>query len=852
MAAPHAAGFSLALRFALREMRAGLRGFGIFIACIALGVGAIGGVNSVAGAITAGVASEGGTLLGGDLRFELAQRETKADEQAFLQSLGTVAQSANMRSMARRDDESDQTLAQVKAVDPALYPLFGALALQPSAPRPQVLAERNGAWGAAAPQLLLDRLNLKLGDRIRLGEARFELRAVIENEPDALSDGFAFAPRLLVSLPGLRASGLIQPGSLIEHVYKVRLRGASDENAVEAIREQAGEKFPQAGWSIRSRFNAAPAISANVERFGQFLTLVGLTALVVGGVGVANAVRAYLDGKRGVIASFKSLGASGRFVFTLYLVQVLMIAAIGIGIGLGIAVLMPFAASAALQAVIPIPAEIGLYPGALALSVVFGVVVTLVFALLPLGRARDVPATALFREQGFEARGLPRWPYTATAFGLAAGLALLAVLFADDRRIALIFVGAMLFSFLVLRGVGGLVGEAARRAPRTRSTALRLALGNIHRPGALTPSVVLSLGLGLTLLVTLALIDGNLRRQISDSLPQNAPDFFFVDIQSGEADAFGSFIEARAPGATLERVPMLRGRITKLNGTDVAKLSVPPEGAWVLRGDRGLTYSPTVPANASLSEGAWWAPDYSGEPLVSFSAEEAQAIGLKLGDTITVNVLGRDITARIASFRQVEWESMGINFVMVFSPNAFAGAPHSWLATLAWPSASSTDEARLLNAVTRAYPAVSTVRIQDALELVNRLIGQIGTAIRAAAAVALVASVLVLAGALAAGNRARVHDAVVLKTLGATRKTLIAAFSLEYFLIGLATALFALFAGGVAAWFVIARIMKLSSHFLPEVAVSTVLISLLLTVGFGLIGTWRVLGQKAAPVLRTQ
>ncbi|RWD24539.1 ABC transporter permease, partial [Mesorhizobium sp.] len=660
----------------------------------------------------------------------------------------------------------------------------------------------------------------------------------------------ARVPRLLVSTEGLAASGLVQPGSLVENAYKIRLPAGASETDLKAIQDQAAKTFPEAGWSIRTRSNAAPALSSNIERFSQFLTLVGLTALVVGGVGVANAVRAYLDGKRGVIATFKSLGASGGFVFTVYLVQILLIAGLGIVAGLILGAAMPFAASAALQSVIPVPAEGGFYPGALAMAALFGLLVTLAFALLPLGRARDVPATALFREMGFESRGFPRLPYVAAAVGIALVLAALAILFSGDRRIASIFVGATVFAFLVLRLVGALVQWAASRSPCVRSVALRLALGNIHRPGALTPSVVLSLGLGLTLLVTLALIDGNLRRQISGSLPERAPNFFFVDIQSSDVDAFSALIGKEAPRGTLAKVPMLRGRVMALNGVDVGKVSVPAEGAWVLRGDRGLTYDAKMPANATLTQGTWWPEDYAGEPLVSFSAEEGRQIGLKLGDTVTVNVLGRNVTARIANFRQVEWETMGINFVMVFSPNTFAGAPHGWLATLTDKDATIADDARLLNAVTRAFPSVTTVRVKDALDIVNRLVGQLGTAIRAAAGVALIASVLVLAGALAAGNRARIHDAVVLKTLGATRRTLITAFSLEYVLIGLATAVFALAAGGVAAWFVVAHIMTLPSHFMPEVAVATILFALLVTVGIGLAGTWRVLGHKAAPVLR--
>ncbi|MER8917436.1 ABC transporter permease [Mesorhizobium sp. M0761] len=839
----------LAFRFSLREMRGGLSGFLIFLACIALGVAAIGGVNSVAQAITAGVADQGQTLLGGDLRFQLNQRDATPAESTFLDRLGTVSHSANMRSMARLDDGSDQALVEAKAVDDA-YPLYGALETAPQLGREDLFGEKSGVFGAAAPDLLFDRLNVEIGDRLKVGSATFELRARLVSEPDAVSDGFGFAPRLMVSMQGLAASGLIQPGSLVENAYKVRLPAGASEADLKAIQDRAASDFPEAGWSIRTRSNAAPALSSNIERFSQFLTLVGLTALVVGGVGVANAVRAYIDGKRGVIATFKSLGASGGFVFTVYLVQILMIAGLGIALGLILGAAMPFAASAALQSVIPVPAKGGFYPGVLALAALFGLLVTLAFALLPLGRARDVPATALFREMGFEGRGFPRLPYLATAVGIALALAALAILFSGDRRIALIFVGATVFAFLVLRLVGALVQWVARKSPRARSVALRLAIGNIHRPGALTPSVVLSLGLGLTLLVTLALIDGNLRQQISGSLPERAPNFFFVDIQNSEVDAFSTLIGKEAPKGTLVKVPMLRGRVMALNGVSVDKANVPSEGAWVLRGDRGLTYDAKQPANATLTEGSWWPENYSGEPLVSFSNDEGKALGLKLGDTVTVNVLGRNVTARIANFREVQWETMGINFVMVFSPNTFAGAPHGWLATLTEKDATAAEDARLLNAVTRAFPAVTTVRVKDALDVINRLVGQLGTAIRAAAGVALIASVLVLAGALAAGNRARIHDAVVLKTLGATRRTLIAAFSLEYMLIGLATAVFALAAGGIAAWYIVARIMTLPSHFMPEVAVATLVFALVITVGIGLAGTWRVLGHKAAPVLR--
>ncbi|MGR9416034.1 ABC transporter permease [Rhizobium leguminosarum] len=837
---------SLAFRLALRELRGGIRGFYIFLACIALGTGAIAAVNSVSQSITDTIASQGQELLAGDVRFELNNREATPQEIAFLEGLGTVSVSTGLRSMARKPDGSDQALVEVKAVDDA-YPLYGKFVAEPDYPLAALLSGQGGTYGAVAAPLLLDRLGLAVGDELLLGNVKLSITGTVKTEPDALSEGFGFAPRLLVSRQALLASGLIQTGSLVEHAYKIRLE---DKAAMSGIQARASNEFPSAGWAIRTSDRAAPSLTENITRFSQFLTLVGLTALIVGGVGVANAVRAFLDSKRTTIATFKCLGAPAQVVVLIYLFQIAIIALGGILIGLVIGALSPMFAAQFLAQFLPVSTTPTLYPDALLLATLFGILTTLAFAILPLGHAREVPATALFREQGFEARRLPSWPYILLAALFMAALAGLAILTAYDRFIAVVFVGAIVFAFVVLRLVAALIAWLARRSPRVNSPALRLAIGNIHRPGALTPSVVLSLGLGLALLVTLTLIDGNLRQQLTGRMNEGAPNFFFVDIQSAEVDAFRDLVQGQAPQGKLVEVPMLRGRIIAFNGEDVTKMNVPAAGRWVLNGDRGITYAETLPENAALTEGKWWDKDYSGEPLVSFSSEEAHELGLKIGDKVTVNVLGRNITAKIANLRRVEWESLSINFVMVFSPNTFRGAPHAWLATLTDPSSTPAEDAAILKSVTNTYPTITSVRVKDAIDIVNQLVAQLATAIRAAASVALIASILVLAGALAAGNRARTHDAVVLKTLGATRAMLIRAFSYEYLILGLATAIFALIAGGVAAWFIVARIMRLPSTFLPDVAGLTLVTALVLTVGIGLIGTWRILGQKAAPVLR--
>ncbi|MBO3762514.1 ABC transporter permease [Ciceribacter sp. L1K22] len=838
----------VSFRIALREMRGGLSGFYIFLACIALGTAAIAAVNSVSSAITASITSEGRTLLAGDIRFELNNREASQSELAFLQKFGAVSQSVGLRSMARLPDGTDQSLVELKAVDES-YPLYGELTTEPAGLAASLFAPpEESTYTALVAPLLLDRMGLSAGDHLLIGDARFRIAAAVVTEPDALSEGFGFAPRLMTSLAGLRATGLLQTGSLVEYTYKIRLSPSAP--SIEDIREASQKDFPNAGWSIRSSDRAAPSLTENVQRFSQFLTLVGLTALVVGGVGVANAVRAFLDSKRTVIATLKCVGAPAGAVVMVYFFQIAFIALVGIVIGLVVGAAAPMLAMPYLARFLPISAGPELHGQALVLAALFGILTTLAFAIIPLGHARKVPATALFREHGTQSKGLPSWSYlTATAVTLLA-LATLAIWSAEDRFLALLFVGSMAVVFAVLRFVAWIVTEIARRAPTTSSAALRLAIGNIHRPGALTASVVLSLGLGLSLLVTLALIDGNLRRELTGNLSERAPNFFFVDLQRDQLDQFRALISEKSPTGVLAEVPMLRGRILELNGMDVTKIDVPPEGRWVLRGDRGITYSEKLPENASLTQGSWWPENYQGEPLVSFSEEEATELGLKLGDTVTVNVLGRSLTVKIANFRKVEWESLSINFVMVFSPNTFAGAPHAWLATLTDPTATAEQEADILRSVTNTLPTVTTVRVKDALDTVNRLVAQLAIAIRAAASVALVASILVLSGALAAGNKARARDAVILKTLGATRVMLIRAFSYEYLLLGAATAAFALLAGGVAAWFIVSKIMNLPATFLPSVAIGTLLVAMITTIVVGLIGTWRILGQKAAPVLR--
>jgi putative ABC transport system permease protein len=471
--------------------------------------------------------------------------------------------------------------------------------------------------------------------------------------------------------------------------------------------------------------------------------------------------------------------------------------------------------------------------------------------LWPLGRSHEVPVSALFRDQVASERRWPRAPYIAATVVLGCALAALVIVLAYDRRTGAIFDVVAAGVFVLLGLLAALIMLIARRLPRPRSPVVALAIANIYRPGAVTPSVVVSLGLGLALLVTVIAIEGNLRRQFLAALPDKAPSFFFVDIPAGDADGFDAFVHARAPRAKLERVPMLRGRIVAANGVPAENLKPPPDAAWALQSDRGVTYGDEIPHGSRLIAGQWWTPDYRGPPLVSFEKRIADGLGLKLGDEVTVNVLGRNLTATIANLRTVDWQSLGINFVMVFSPATFRAAPHTHIATLTYPGGSShEEEAALLKAVADAFPMVTTVRVREALDAVGGIVSNLTLALRAASLLTLLVAVLVLAGALAAGHRHRVYDAVILKTVGATRTRLLSAYALEYLALGLATALFGVAAGSAAAAFAVTAIMNLPFTWLPGPLLAAAAGAIAATVVLGLLGTFTALGQKPAAVLR--
>lgn len=843
-----AVSWSLAGRLARRELRGSARGFRIFIACLALGVAAIAAVGSTRAMLEESIGSDAREILGGDLLIDIVHRPATPDERQAMDAAATVAASAEMRAMARAQNEgAGRTLVELKTVEDT-YPLYGTLETAPPLPRASLLEQRDGRWGAAVAPELLTQLDVKIGEVLRIGESLFDIRATITNEPDRIGGSglFSLGPRVIIADAALPDTALVQPGSLIHYNYRLRLpEGSTTPGFIADINAD----FPDAGWRIRTLDESSPQLTRLISRVTMFLSFVGLTALLVGGVGVANAVRAWLDSKTSTIAMLKCIGAPRALVFRVYLLQVLALASLGILAGLVLGAALPLLAADLLTKVIPIRIATGLFFEPLIVAALFGLLTALVFSVWSVARAGDIPAGSLFRSVVSPTQGWPRPVYIFATVVLGGALAGLAIVTAADARFAIWFVLGSIAAMITFRLAALGITTGAARIKNVRRPAVRLALAGLHRPGAPTASVVLSLGLGLSMLVTVATIEGNLSRQIVEELPNDAPAFFFVDIQPDQIDPFTSLVADVDGFDRSEQVPMLRGRITAIDGVPAGEAVVAQDARWVLRGDRGITWATEAPAHNEIVSGEWWPEDYTGEMLVSLDDSIANGLGLGLGDTLTVNILGREFTATIANTRQINWQRLAINFVMIFSPGELEAAPRMHIAVVHTDVAA---EDTLERAVTDRFANVTSIRVRAALETVGALIGNVGAAVSLTTLITLVAGTLVLAGAIAAGHRRRIYDSVVLKVLGATRRDIVAAYVLEYGLLGIVTAAIAALVGSVTGWAIVHWMLRIDWSFEPMAVIITTGIATLITIGAGLIGTWRAMGQKAAPWLRNE
>lgn len=831
---------AVASRFAARELRGGLRGFRVFLACLALGVAAIAAVGTVRAGIQAGLDREGAALLGGDAEIELTYRFARDDERAYFADIAdVVSETVDFRSMAVTAAE-DRALTQIRAVDDA-YPLIGQVQLDPPIP----LSEAIAGQGAVMERVLVDRLGLTPGDTFKLGTADFTLSAVLTKYPDNASGGFGLGPRTIVRTAALAGSGLIAEGTLFSTQYRLDLPDGAD---LQALEDQTADSLSDAGLRWRDSRRGAGGTERFVEQIGNFLILMGLAGLAVGGVGVSAAVQSYLAGKTGVIATLKTLGATRRTIFLTYFLQIGALTLLGVAIGLVIGGSLPVLFAPLIEARLPVPAEFTFDPRPLAEAALYGILTALIFTLWPLAKTEDIRAATLFRDAFAATKALPRARYLIATAVLLGLLVSSAILFSGNAFLTLWTTGGIAGALLILVVSAVLIRFVARRLrkPARGKPVIRLALGSIGARGGESTAVVLSLGLGLAVLASVGQIDSNLRNSLSEELPQDAPSYFFVDIQPDQIDGFEAKLADNPAVSRVETAPMLRGIITTINGVDADTFT---DGHWVTRGDRGVTYANALPEGTTITQGAWWPDDYNGPPLISFSDEEATEMGLSIGDELTINILGRDITGTVASFREVSFEDAGIGFVVAMNEGALAGAPHSWIATV---YAEEEAEAAILRDLASAYPNITAIRIRDAIDQVVTVISGISAATRYGALATLVTGFLVLIGSAAAGERARTYESAVLKTLGASRARILQSFALRAALLGLAAGAVALGAGILGGWAVATYVMETSYTVIWSNALLVVGGGVVASLMAGLAFAVRPLAAKPAQVLRAR
>lgn len=835
---------AIAVRLSRRELRGQKRGMGVLLLCLILGVGAITGVGTISRSVLAGLDAEGNVLLGGDVSLRLHNRPFTNEERRWIERNATaLSDIVTMRAMVRpEEDRNKRRLVELKAVDNA-YPLYGRMVVSPPDSLISLLGQKNGLWGAVADPSLFRHLGLNIGDKIKLGEAFVELRAEIVREPDKVASVLSFGPRLMISSDALHETNLIQPGSRAHYVLRAVY---GDGFQFESWKEILLERFPAAGWRVYNMEEAAPGIRRFVDRLSLFLMFIGLTVLLVGGIGIVNAVSCYLEERQATIATLKCLGAPKRLIFQTYMLQVMGMGLIGTVIGLIIGSFGPVFVLGTIEGLLPVPPVIGFFWKPVLIAASFGLLVTFTFSLWPVARAQTISPAQLFRDRFAPTVARPEKRALMIIYAGTVLLGGLVYVAAEDNYFASWFVGGSIVCLLLLRySALGFMKLAARAKP-SRAW-LRLALQNLHRPGSATIPITLSLGLGLGVLVAISVIQANLSHQISERLPERAPAFFFIDIQPDQVEAFDRAVTGIDDTSDFRRVPSLRGRITAIDGIPVREAIIDPDVEWAVRGDRALTFSAELPEDSILAEGQWWKANYDGPPLISLDASLARGFGISVGDTLTLNVLSRDITATIASLREIDWRSLRFDFAIIFSPGALAGAPFTHIAAV---SVSPDKENAVERAATDAFPNISAIRVREALEAGARILDGVNWAVRGMAGLAIISGLVVLLGAISAGQQRRTYDSVVFKVLGASRRRISGVFTVEFTMIGIATGVIASGIGLIVSWAVVEFLMHMDWKFLWGEALLTVVTVLFVSVLIGWVSTWRLLAGKPTPYLR--
>jgi putative ABC transport system permease protein len=829
------------LRLAWRETRGAWRAFGYFFACVTLGVAALVGVGSFADSLERTVARSARSLMGGDVEIRSSQPLPVPPEEivaaaGLSRESVAVTRVRELVAMAQAGPHVTQ-LVELKAVE-AGYPFYGALVTEPASALDTLI----GNGRALVHESLLSRLGLRVGDSFRVGVAELTIAGVILREPDRAIGVFSLGPRVLIAAADLDRTGLIQPGSRVRYRTLFRLPDAGD---AEAFRDRAAATLPIAQ-RVTTYTQAQPGLRRFWDQLTMYLGLTGLVALMVGGIGVAVSVSAFVSDKQASIAIMKTLGAGWRPLLIAYLLQT---AALGLGgslLGAALGSLIQPLLAPALTRLLPIELTLTFSTRAVLRGLAMGVGVTLLYALWPLLRIRLVPPALILRREA-EPRRPGRRPWLAMV-PIALGLAALAFWQAGSWKIGALFAGGLAVALgLLALGARGVVA-LARRAP-WRGAAWRQGAANLHRPGSHAGPVLVSLGLAVMLVVAIAVLESGLRSQMTDRGPDETPAFFFIDIQPDQAEPFARLVAAQGATAPAELTPVVRARLAAINGAAISPTErTRREETWALTREYVLTWATKPPRHNTVVAGRWWTEAESArEPLISVEAEIAGQLGVRPGDRLTFDVQGVPVTARVTNLRHVDWRSLASNFFVIFSPGALEGAPSTFIATV---QTRPDREGPMQAAVVAELPNVTAIPVREVLERVRGVLDQIALVVRLVAAFSIVAGLVVMAGALAITRQQRLYQSVILKVLGATRGFVARVFAVEYVLLGAAAGMAGSALAAALAWAVMRWAFDLPGRWAPGALLAGVLSATGLALLVGLLGTRRLLGRRPLGVLR--
>ncbi len=839
---------AFAFTLARRHLRRGSRHHLPIVAAIALGVGAVVAIGAAADHAQRAIAREAKSLLAADVEIRsLRLLSSPAVEAAIGRLASRGARVTAVSELAGMATASGRTaLVELKAVD-AGYPFYGEVETAPARPLPVLLAG-GPPFGAVVQDALLIRLGLSVGDRFRLGDAEFVAVAVLRAAPDHAVGAFNLGPRVLISRDALDHTALVRPGSRVR--YRTLIALPPDGPSAETVRD--GLRADLVGEPVRvsAYADSQPQLRRSLDRLGVYLGLVGVTALLLGGVGVAGSARALLAERWRTLALLRSLGAQSRTLVWSTLIELAALGAIGGLVGVALGAVGQRALVSAAGAFASIPLEASATMGPYAQGVAVGVLAGVAFALWPLAAAVGAPAAAVLRHEAAPLRPRAHLVFVMAILGVV-GVWLFVWWQVRSPAIAAWYLGGLAVAGVVLASSGWLMTRLAKSTPAPASFAWRRGLRALARPGTHTTAAVVSLGLGVTTVLTVGLVERAIRAELTEQIPRTAPSLFFIDIQPDQRDPFAALAAARS--VPLDLVPVARTRLLAIDGRPVG--SEGPSGTdaeyrWYFTREYVVTAGSLLPRGNRIVEGRWWDAPADGarsDVMVSVEEEAARRLGVGLGSVLVFDVYGAPLEARVASLRSVDWDTHALNFFMIFSPAALDDAPITFLGAAQAPP---TEEIALQQAVVARFPNVTAIPLGDILASVARVVERAAFAARGVACLVAGVGFVVLGGALAASRDARLREAMLLKTFGATRGAVARALAVEFGLLGVASGVIAGTLATGLSWGITRWLLDLPWTAAPGHLLAATAVTVAGTVGAGLASTYRLLGKRPFPVLR--